>query len=113
MRILQNLKLQIRVKADDTGVFPAVEAAAVLERFVLHLRKSAYSTSLAAEGKFLHMSGGIEWSLDDGKSDSSPEAGLDEGVRSPKRHADSTGSGRDSERPEADDSGQSDGKEEG
>jgi len=102
MRILQNLKLQIRVKADDTGVFPAMEVAAVLERFVLHLRKSAYSTSLDTEGKFLHMSGGIEWSLNDGTRDSGPEAGLDEGVRDSGRHADPAESRGDPERFEAD-----------
>lgn len=108
----QKLSLTLRLKS-DVGVFPAIEAAAVLSQFVAHLRKSAYSTPLDSEGAFLHMSGGIEWSLNDGECSSSPEAGLDEGVRSKGRSPDATESERNHERSKADGSSEGNGEEGG
>lgn len=88
MQKLQEINLTLRVKVDkNSGIFPAIESADVLAEFVQFLRHSVYSVPLQNEGTHLHQSGAVQWSLNDGKS-SSPETGLDEGVRSQGGHAD-------------------------
>ncbi len=105
MQKLQEVKLTLRVKVDqESGIFPAIESATVLAEFVQFLRHSVYSVPLQNEGTHLHKAGAVQWSLNDGES-GSPEAGLDEGVRSQGRHADPEASGRDSEKSDEDGSG--------
>lgn len=78
---LQEVKLTLRLKVNDDGYFPAIEAADVLAEFVQMLRKRAYTTSLENEGTYLHKAGAIQWSLTDGKSNSGTEEGLDATLR--------------------------------
>lgn len=74
---LQNLNLTIRVKVNDTGYFPAVETAEILESFTRHLYKGAYNASVESTGTYLHAKGAVDWELEevqDGKR-STPETG--------------------------------------
>lgn len=87
---LQQLSLTVRVKVNDTGYFPAVEVADVLESYIRHLYEGAYSASLEVKGTHLHAKGAVDWELEEVRDGTgkAPEDGQHGRLRTEGRHAD-------------------------
>lgn len=56
----QKLSLQAVVQA-NSGTFPGIELAELLEKFARFVRKSTYTGELEVTGTFLDASGGVVW----------------------------------------------------